>query len=365
MIVKIVELKRYAAKGGPAEVLQEVKLKTGQGAAGNYLKNPARQVSLLTTEARLWMEQREEKGLCFEKVKENILLDGVLERGGKLSFGGAVLQINAERKHCFESCVYRSEATPCPLTEGMFFANVLHDGIVHSGEAGYHVAPRYARNIRALSAEETIALRDKKVCVIGGGGLGGYIVELLARLGVLHISLVDYDVFEPSNLNRQLFSTQSGMGMPKVAGAVRRIAEVNSEVTLNGVQEKLTGANATDLLKGHDVVMDALDNIKTRLLLGRACRELGIPLVHGSIAGWFGQVCCVFPGDDTLERLYRNAVSEKGVEVDLGNLPFTASVIASFQCAECVKILTGREDLIRNAVLQVDLLYGECHRIAF
>jgi len=364
LTVKILALKRYAAKGGTAENLQEARLEVGQGIEGNLLKHPERQVCILTKEAEFWLEQQEERGLCLEKLKENILLDGVIERGGKLTFGDAVLQVGIKKKHCFETCVHRVENTLCPLSEGVLFANVLQGGTVSQGEVGYFVAPRYTRNMQALSGQEVAALHTKKVCVIGAGGLGGYIVAMLARIGVLHITLVDYDVFEASNLNRQLFSRESFLGMPKVEAAVQYIAEVNSAVRLIGIQEKFSEDNADDLLRGHDVVVDALDSIKTRFLLVRTCRELNIPLVHGSIAGWFGQVCSILPGDDTLEKLYRNAKEERGGEVRLGNLPFTAAAVASFQCAECVKLLLGREDLIRNAVLQVDLLDGDCHRIA-
>ena len=367
MTVKILELKKYAPdpEEGGAERLQEAKLEVGQGIAGSRLKHPERQVSILTKEARAWMDQQEEKGLCFAKCKENMLLEGSFERGSKLAFGEAVLQVGFDEKYCFPSCVYRQGASPCPLAGGMFFAKVLESGTVKTGERGYALSPRYGRNLHALSVREAAELHSKKVCVIGAGGLGGYVVEQLARIGVLQITLVDYDVFEASNLNRQLFSTEPLLGVAKVEAAARRIGEVNARVRIREIQEKFAEDNALDLVKGHDVAIDALDNIQTRFLLARTCKTLGIPMVHGSIAGWFGQVCSVFPEDDTLERIYRDAKGEKGGEVRLGNLPFTAAVIASMQCAECIKILTGRPDVVRNAVLQVDLLYGECYRLVF
>ena len=217
---------------------------------------------------------------------------------------------------------------------------------------------RYSRNIRALSAAESESLRRKKVCVVGLGGLGGYIVEILARIGVLNITAVDYDVFEESNLNRQLFSTEAFLGRPKTGGAMERIAQVNSSVRLNLVKEKLGEDNAAAIVQGHDCVVDALDNIPARLILEAACEAQNIPLVHGSIAGWFGQAACIFPGDRLLHKVYKNARAEKGVEKELGNLPFTASVIASIQAAETVKILCGRQ-VLRNALVQVDLLDSE------
>ena len=222
------------------------------------------------------------------------------------------------------------------------------------------VQPRYSRNLRALSAEEFGSLQTKNVCVIGLGGLGGYIVEILARIGVLNISAVDFDVFEPNNLNRQIFSTESLLGHPKTEGAHNRIKKVNSEVKLRIIREKLTPESVSGILQGHDLAVDALDNIPSRFALQNSCENLGIPMVHGSIAGWFGQVANIFPGDRLLDKIYKNAfgpgkIPEKGVERELGNLPFTASFVASLQAAEAVKILCGRS-VLRNTVIRVDLL---------
>jgi len=221
---------------------------------------------------------------------------------------------------------------------------------------------RYERNVNALSVEDVLKLHDAKVCVVGVGGLGGYVVEILARIGVLNITIVDYDVFEPNNLNRQLFSEEALIGSYKVDAAVQRMTKVNSDVVVNGIKKKLTKDNAREILAGHDVAVDALDNIQTRLMLASVCADLDIPMVHGSIAGWYGQVACVFPGDDMLEKIFGDVKAERGIERELGNLPFTASTIASIQCAECVKILTGKH-VEKNAILQVDLLNGEYYTI--
>ena len=223
--------------------------------------------------------------------------------------------------------------------------------------------PRYLRNVNALSEQDVLRLHRAKVCVVGVGGLGGYIVEILARIGVLQLTVVDYDVFEPNNLNRQLFSEEGLIGAYKADAAVARIGKVNSDVTVTAVKEKLTADNAAKILAGHDVVMDALDNVQARLMLADACAALGIPMVHGSIAGWFGQVAGVFPGDITMQRLFGDVKAQRGIEKKLGNLPFTASAIASFQCAECVKILIG-EEVARNIILHIDLLNWQFHTIS-
>jgi molybdopterin/thiamine biosynthesis adenylyltransferase len=226
------------------------------------------------------------------------------------------------------------------------------------------ISERYSRNLHALSAGDTDLLHSKKVCVIGCGGLGGYIIEILARIGIGSITAVDCDVFDVSNLNRQLFCQESLIGKSKAQAAADRVADINSEVNINALNVRFDEMSGEDLLNGHDIVMDALDNINTRRVLCRICAKLSIPLVHGSIAGWYGQVASIFPGDDTIDKIYPNLSKDKGIESTLGNLPFTASAVASLQCAECIKILTGRGSVLGKKLLRVDLLSCEFNEIS-
>ena len=217
---------------------------------------------------------------------------------------------------------------------------------------------RYIRNIEAISEEENAALFDKKVCVIGCGGLGGYIIEILARIGVGNLIVVDGDVFEESNLNRQLLSKTDLLGKSKAESAYRRVLEINPEVKVKYIYDFLDESNYSEIINNSDVAVDALDNIKTKKFLQRACEELGIPLVHGAIGGWYGQVTTIFPGDRTLDIIYKGE-EEKGQKKILGNLPFTASYTASLQSAEVIKLLIKRGDLLRKKILFMDLLNNE------
>jgi molybdopterin/thiamine biosynthesis adenylyltransferase len=134
---------------------------------------------------------------------------------------------------------------------------------------------RYERNAPAISQEEQNLLAAKRVLVAGCGGLGGYIVELLARTGVGNLTVVDGDVFADSNLNRQLFSTAETLGQPKPLCAVRRIAVVNGEVNIVPVCSNITEQNADQLLRGQDIAVDALDNGASRIILAAAARKAG------------------------------------------------------------------------------------------
>lgn len=214
---------------------------------------------------------------------------------------------------------------------------------------------RYERNLPALSATDCQSLTNKRVCVIGCGGLGGYIVELLARTGVGTISVADHDVFSESNLNRQLFSTESNIGVSKARAAGERVRAVNSAVILRAIEKPFCEETAEELLAGHDAAVDALDSVAARLLLAEHCRRRSIPLVHGAIGGWYGQVTTILPGDDTLRLIYQgNGGGDAASE--LGNLAFTAAATAAVQCGEVIKLLTGRGEVLSKRLLRLDLL---------
>jgi molybdopterin/thiamine biosynthesis adenylyltransferase len=222
---------------------------------------------------------------------------------------------------------------------------------------------RYQRNRAMLSTQQQARLFASRVAVIGCGGLGGYVLEELARLGVGQITAIDSDHFEEHNLNRQLLSTPATLGRVKVEAAVERIAEINPAVTVRPVQDYITRANGADLLAGAGCVVDAVDNVTTRLDLEVLCHELNLPLVHGAIAGWYGHVATIYPGEGTLQKLYRHWSGGKGIEQQLGNPSFTPAVIASMQAAEVCKVLLDQGKLLRNRKLAFNLLEMEVEEI--
>lgn len=225
---------------------------------------------------------------------------------------------------------------------------------------------RYERNVGAISREENELLRGKKVCVAGCGGLGGGVIEGLARVGVGYIRAVDGDVFDETNLNRQLLSSEKNLGKSKAEEAVRRIGEINSQVDAEAVGCFIDDSNAADILHGVDAVVDALDDAGARLIVEAACEKLGIPLIHGAIGGWNGQVAVVMPGDRMMDILYSSDLMEKNrSEEAAGNPYFTPAVISAIQVAETVKVLTGRDSVLRNSLLMIDLLDHQYEIVAF
>jgi molybdopterin/thiamine biosynthesis adenylyltransferase len=179
-------------------------------------------------------------------------------------------------------------------------------------------------------------------------------------MGVGQLTLIDGDVFEATNLNRQLLSNGNNLGMGKAKVACQRIAEVNHAVRTVCHAAMLTRENVSRLLEGADVVVDALDRLPTRLVLQDGARDLGIPMVHGSIGGFLGQVMTVYPEDLGLHALYGGGedIPEQGLESELGTPAVTPMMVAAWEAQEVIKILTDRGELLRDRLLVIDMESG-------
>lgn len=215
---------------------------------------------------------------------------------------------------------------------------------------------RYQRNRRTVSIAEQLTLFRSRVVIVGAGGLGGYVIEELARLGVGTLVVADPDTFEEHNLNRQLLATLANLGAPKVEAAVERVGAINPAVRVVPLRSAFSRENGAELLSGADVAVDALDTVTARVELARACRELGVPMVHGAIAGWYGQMATQMPGEDITPFIYPSGNEPKGVETKLGNPAFTPAVVASLQVAEVCKILLGQGRCLNRRMLFLNLL---------
>jgi molybdopterin/thiamine biosynthesis adenylyltransferase len=215
---------------------------------------------------------------------------------------------------------------------------------------------RYLRNTGTIGLDGQIKLLQSTVAVVGAGGLGSTVIELLARQGIGHLITIDNDRFAEQNLNRQIMSTEGNLRKYKVTVVSKRVKEINSATTVTTFRERLTRDNAEKLLGSAQVVVDGLDNLSSRLVVEQACRQLAIPYIYASIGGFNGQLMTIFPGDVGLSSLYgsSNAIPEQGIETRIGNPPATVAMIAALQVQEVVKIITGVGAPIRNQILFVD-----------
>lgn len=222
---------------------------------------------------------------------------------------------------------------------------------------------RYSRNIGTISKEEQAILSQKSVCIIGCGGLGGGVIENLTRIGVGKLTVVDNDMFDMTNLNRQVLSNEGNIGNSKAFEAAEQMKNINSDVIITPIQTEATEENCRQIIADHDLVIDAVDNIKTRIILEKACEEEGITLIHGAIAGWNGQVAVIRPGDKLLQNIYQGN-EDRGDELQTGNPSFTPAVVSGLQAAEVIKVLLGREGVLEKKMLMIDLLEHEYEVIA-
>jgi molybdopterin/thiamine biosynthesis adenylyltransferase/molybdopterin converting factor small subunit len=229
-----------------------------------------------------------------------------------------------------------------------------HDAELAALQAG--VLPRrYLRSYGTVGLEGQVKLLRSTVAAVGLGGLGGNVVEGLARMGVGRITAIDGDTFEDHNFNRQLLSQEAALAQSKAEAACERVAAINAAVEIVAHTVNLTSHNFEDLLGDADVVVDALDRVPKRLMLQDGAQRLGIPLVHGAIAGYMGQVMTILPGDAGLRALYGDGeVPEQGAEAKLGCPAATPMMVAAWQVQETLKILLEQGELLRGRMLFMD-----------
>ena len=217
----------------------------------------------------------------------------------------------------------------------------------------------HSRSLGTAGWEGLARLMRSTVAVIGLGGLGGYVVEGLARMGTGLLILIDGDVFAEHNLNRQLLSREVNTGESKAEAARDRVMAINRAVDVTIHKEFATEETLPGQLHGADLVVDCTDRLPTRLMLQDVAREMGLPLVHGAIAGYVGQVMTILPGDGGLRALYGdNDVPERGIEVELGNPAATPMMVAAWEVQEAIKVILGQGQLLRNRMLFMDAESG-------
>ena len=208
---------------------------------------------------------------------------------------------------------------------------------------------RYARNAKTLTPGQQARLLESRVLLVGLGGLGGHVLDTLARLGVGQITGVDGDVFEESNANRQLLCDAHTYGQPKAQAAALYVGRVNPAVDFTPVPRFLQGEEFLPLAQEADVVVDALGGLAHREALHRAAAQAKKPVVSAGIAGLTGWMAVLHPEDTSPLPLLcggrsdGSAPSSPSAEESLGNLAPTVAVAAALICSEILKLLTGQK----------------------
>lgn len=218
------------------------------------------------------------------------------------------------------------------------------------------------KNTELISITGLNKVKDTRVLIVGLGGIGGHLANHLARLGVKTLHLCDHDVFQPSNINRQLFSSVASLGSSKADIVGKAVQGIRQDVKV------VVHACRIENLDSHiwndiDIVMDALDNVKTRIYLEDMAYRHNVPLIHGAIGGWYGQVGIIMPGSRILARLYQG--KEQGPEAILGSPTFTPSVIAGIMVGEFVKCMQNDEHALIDKIMMIDLLNHDYQILTF
>lgn len=209
------------------------------------------------------------------------------------------------------------------------------------------IKARHSRNIPALSESDMEKLAASRVLVVGCGGLGGNIIEYLTRAGVGALTVVDGDVFEESNLNRQILSNSGNIGQKKALAAAERVNAIDPAVEVRPVCEFLTKENASALMSDADLVVDALDNAAARLVLEDAAADAGLAIVHGAICGWDLQAMLVPPGSGLLHQLYPADYTPASKT----SLSFTPAACAAIEASLAVRYLCGLDTGLERNLL--------------
>jgi len=224
-----------------------------------------------------------------------------------------------------------------------------------SGRKRHDIYPMmFSRNIGAITMWEQEELSGSSAVVVGCGGIGGIASEMLTRSGIGRITVVDPDAFDISNLNRQLFSQKKLVGRSKAKEAAKRLKSINPSLNVTAVSSQLTERNAAELIAGHEVVVDGLDNALGRVALSRAAKDLSIPYVFGAAERTKGYSTVFTPHGISFERMFN--LPSNGKRLDgavIGTLEraqrcdavlgVVANMVGCIEAMQAVGVLLERE----------------------
>lgn len=218
---------------------------------------------------------------------------------------------------------------------------------------------RYSRQVmlEEIGFEGMEKLRAAKVCVVGAGGIGNPVVTQLVAMGVGKLRVVDRDVIEVTNLHRQHLYTEEDVGRVKVEAAAERLRKLNPGVQVEPVPTSVTKYTAENIVKGFDIVIDALDSVDARYALNDACIKHNIPLIYAGALGMLGSVTTIIPNKTACLRCLFPELNEEEMPAcsTEGVHPSILYLVGGVQVSEAVKIITGQEPALVNKLMYIDL----------
>lgn len=219
---------------------------------------------------------------------------------------------------------------------------------------------RYARQILMIGEEGQERLKAASVLVAGAGGLGTVISLYLAAAGVGRLRIIDCDVVDVSNLNRQILHWSRDVGRPKTTSVKEKLAALNPLIRIETDPGRITEESVGELAQGCNLIIDAIDNFPTRYLLNRTAVDQNVPFIHGAVRGFFGQTTTVIPGKGPCLRCFFPTCPPPEVFPIVG---VTCGVIGSIEASEAIKLLTGQGEPLMGRILIWDGLAGNADSI--
>ncbi len=234
-----------------------------------------------------------------------------------------------------------------------------------SGKLSQKQKKRYARQIMLseIGLEGQYTLGEKRVLIVGAGGLGSSCAAYLAGSGIGHITIVDNDIVNLSNLHRQILFNLKDVGKHKATVLAQKLLIANDSIQVTPIVEKITLNNTTNLTLGYDVVVSCVDNYDTRRILNHSCFINKIPLVDGAVSGFMGTITTIVSRQTPCYQcIFPDKPKFNSEPIAIAN-PIVGA-ISSMQAAEVIKLLLNKGKVLKSKVLALDLLHCEFYSVS-
>ncbi len=362
-------MSRFRLETSPieGESLLPLNLATGaiatfEGIVRNH--NEGRPVRQLEYEVYPELAQKEGERIVAEAMGRFPILDAIcIHRTGVLELGEVAIRAEAAGAHrgeAFRACEWIVEEVKrrVPIWKKEHYADG-DSGWVNATTPGQAELTDEAYYARQRLAVDQSRLGEARVLVVGAGGLGCPALQYLAGAGVGHITIVDPDRVEVSNLHRQVLFGVDDLGISKAIAAARRLRALNPLIQIEAIEATLDARNAFELVDRHDLVLDGTDRLETKFLLNRVCTGYRKPLIVASVHRFEGQLQVVRPGEACLACLWPEPPPDGcvGTCEEVGILGVTPGVLGTMLAAEALKLLLGYRTV--EGVMMVDLLRSE------
>lgn len=217
---------------------------------------------------------------------------------------------------------------------------------------------RYLKNLYCFTEKENEKIHTFNACIIGCGAIGGYVAEMLARVGILNIAGIDYDQFETIDINNETSCHSTNIFEKKALETKKRVFNINPNVYFIPICDKVEKDNAIDLLAGNNIIFDATNDVTIKHILAETCSKLETPLISMNCSQWKGFISTILPYDNTMNNFYKYIVENFDIEnlSNFGNSSFVPTLMASISVSEALKVLLEKGNTLNKKVLDIDLL---------